>query len=201
MPEITRRVALHGDLTTAGGVVIAPGDNNTVMGRQVALADDKVECPSCKTTGFIRSVPPTPAQSHHGRQFAYGGDICICGCHPPPRVIASVKNWSASNFRVPIAMDALAADWLISEGHQPSECGLGFDQTVLLKDKSGHPLKSMPYRITLESGQTIEGVTDSAGCTEKVYSNSGEVAQIEAPYYGNTQCSADSAYGSDACGC
>jgi hypothetical protein len=89
MPEITRTVALHGDLTTQGGVVIAPGDNNTVMDRQIALAGDKVECPACNTTGFIRSVPPTPDQSHHGRQFSGEKPIYVYAVTTPSQVLLS----------------------------------------------------------------------------------------------------------------
>jgi uncharacterized Zn-binding protein involved in type VI secretion len=199
--DVGRRVARNGDLTTAKGVVIAPGDNNTVMGRQIALEGDKIHCPACKTTGVIRSAPPSPEQYHHGTRFAYGGDLCICGCHPPPRIIASVTNWSASNFKVPIELNPAAADWLIFEGHTPADCGLSFDQTVLLKDKSGNALKNLPYRITLQDGRTVEGVTDASGSTEKIYSNEADVAKIEAPYYGNTEHSTDAAHGSDACGC
>jgi uncharacterized Zn-binding protein involved in type VI secretion len=199
--QISRRVARHGDLTTNQGVVIAPGNYNTVMGLQVALAGDKIECPACKTTGYIRSAPPSPEQYYNDRRFAYGGDLCICGCHPPPRIIASVTNWSASNFKVSIALDPAAADWLISEGHQPAEYGLAFDQTVLLKDKTGKPLCDMPYRITLADGRTVVGVTNASGLTEKIYSNTGDVAHVEAPYYGNTERPADTTHGPDTCGC
>jgi type VI secretion system secreted protein VgrG len=76
------------------------------------------------------------------------------------------------------------------------------DLVFVLNDEiTGKPKPDTPYRIKLESGLTVKGVTDSQGMTQKVSSNKPEKATIEAPYYGDTTSDTHSDCGSDACSC
>lgn len=196
-----RNVVRHGDETTAGGSVIAPGSNHTVFGKQIALEGDSVSCPACNSTGLIKSVAPKAENYHDGRRYAFGGDLCMCLCATPPRLIATCPQWTVSSFKTPIAQTPDAADWLIFAGHTPHEHGLAFDRFVALKDKAGNPLANASYKITLATGHTFVGTTDAAGHTEKVFSNADHTATIEAPYYGNTDDTTHTPHGSDTCGC
>ncbi|WER46549.1 PAAR domain-containing protein [Cupriavidus sp. WKF15] len=82
---------VQGDRTTSNGIVVGANDARmTQMGVPLALEGDAVWCPACKTTGHILCVGPRHANSFHGRKDALDGDLCICRCDPPPRLIHSM---------------------------------------------------------------------------------------------------------------
>ncbi len=61
------------------------------------------------------------------------------------------------------------------------------DLHFLVQDEiTGKPLANIPYKITLENGKSVEGITDESGLTEKISDNSSTIATLEAPYYGNS---------------
>ncbi len=202
MGDFNRYFIRDGDTTTAGGVVAATGTHMPIYGLSVALEGDSVQCPACKSTGHIKCVPPIRrATGHANKQLSVEGDLCICSCLSPPTLIASQKQASAGYSAAEIASAPGAVTWLAQVGGSLAAFGYTFDRVVVLKDRSGSLLKNLPYKITLETGQEFEGVTDDAGQTEKVSSTQAHTAKIEAPYYGNTKHSADAAHGSDTCGC
>lgn len=201
MADAVRRIVRNGDKTTAGGTVIAPGTNYTVMGKQIANVHCQVECTACNRTGSIQSVPPMPTYFDYGGiRAAFDGDLCICGCSPHPRLLSSLDNWSASSYEAPIAVTPAAADWLLFAGHKPEEHGL--DHTIqfhAVNKKSGKAIAGARYKITLSDGSEHIGETDAAGMTKKIYANSNLNAKIEVPYHGNSSSEFDDH--SDSCGC
>jgi uncharacterized Zn-binding protein involved in type VI secretion len=85
-----RYLILNGDKTTANGTVQATSTTVQLNGQDVAHEGDSVACPSCNTTGRIqcdgqRQMMTAP----DGRHAALSEDLCICGCDPPPKLIAS----------------------------------------------------------------------------------------------------------------
>ncbi len=201
MGDFNRFFICDGDVTTAGGVVMASGTHMPIDGRPVALEGDGVKCPACKSTGHIQCVPPMrPITGHANKQLSVEGDLCICQCPSPPRLIASQKQVSMGCSAPEVASTSGAAAWLAHAGGSLAVFGYIFDRVVVLQDKSGNPLKNLPYKITLETGQVFEGVTDEVGQTEKVCSTQAHTATIEAPYYGSTNHSAHATLGSDTCG-
>lgn len=202
MADFHRYWVRNGDTTTAGGEVMATGAHMPVDGRAMAFEGDPVRCPACNSIGVIKCVPPLRRSTGHaGTQMAVEGDLCMCQCPVPPRLVASQRSYSMGFSAGDIATTAGAAAWLAHAGGSLAEFGYKFDRYVVLRDKSGSPHKNMPYRITLETGQVFEGVTDEAGHTEKVFSTTAQTATIEVPYYGNTHDTAHAAHGPDACGC
>lgn len=203
MADAVRTIVRNGDKTTAGGTVIAPGTNFTLMGKQIANVQCQVQCPSCNSTGSIQSVPPMPTFFDYGGiRAAFDGDLCICGCSPHPRLIASLpaSQFSASSYEAPIASTPTAADWLLSAGHAPEEHGLNHAvQFHTIDKKSGKPLSGASYKITLSDGSEHKGETDAQGLTKKVYANSNLQAKIEVPYHGDS--SSESDQHSENCGC
>jgi uncharacterized Zn-binding protein involved in type VI secretion len=202
MGDFNRYFIRDGDTTTAGGQVIGTGTHMPIYGRYIALEGDSVKCPACNSTGVIQCVPPMrTATGHANKQFSVEGDLCICQCPSPPKLIASQKQASAGYSAAEIASTSGAAAWLAHVGGSLAEFGYSFDRVVVLKDRSGNLLKNLPYKVTLETGQEFQGVTDDAGQTEKVFSTQAHTAKIEAPYYGNPNHTAHAAHGSDTCGC
>lgn len=68
-------------------------------------------------------------------------------------------------------------------------------------EETGAPLANVPYKLTLVGGTSITGTTDGNGMTEKVSSNTTQIAQIEVPYHGDSSSATYSNLGCDACGC
>jgi len=202
MGDFNRYFICHGDLTTAGGIVNATGSHMPIYGRSVALEGDSVQCPACKSTGHIQCAPPMrPITGHANKQLSVGGDLCICGCQPPPRLIASQNQASAGFSAAEVATTSGASAWLAHVGGDLVAHGYTFDRFVVIKDEAGHPVRNIPYRITLADGKQIEGITNEAGQTQKVFSTTAQTATIEAPYYGNPTHTANATHGSDTCSC
>lgn len=202
MGDFKRYWVRQGDTTTAGGEVLASGSHMPVDGKAVALEGDAVNCPACNSTGVIKCVPPVrPATGHAKKQLSVDGDLCLCNCPVPPRLVASQKSYCMAFSASDVASTSGAATWLAYAGGSLADFGYSFDRVLVLKDKSGQLLQNLPYKITLETGQEFEGVTDAFGQTEKVFSTQAHTAKIEAPYYGNTDPTTYTAQGPDSCGC
>lgn len=77
-----------GASTTAGGTVISASSLLALDGVKVALEGDQVSCPACGSTGIIGLDGPRLSTRHDGRQYALDGDLCLCRCDPPPRLVA-----------------------------------------------------------------------------------------------------------------
>jgi len=76
------------------------------------------------------------------------------------------------------------------------------DLHFLVQDEvTGRPLANIPYKITLENGKSVEGITNEYGITEKINDNSASIATLEAPYYGNNTSSVNTGDEYSACGC
>ena len=77
-----------------------------------------------------------------------------------------------------------------------------YDLHFLVQDeKTGKPLADIPYRLTLETGREIRGVTDQQGLTETIDADSALIAKLEVPYYGDSTSGSHAHHEHDACGC
>ena len=70
---------------------------------------------------------------------------------------------------------------------------------LVLDQKSGQPMGHTPYRLSLETGQCITGLTDHRGHTQKLSGNSPLLVTLEIPYHGDRTSSLDPRSGSDTC--
>ncbi|WP_231408863.1 PAAR domain-containing protein [Ralstonia solanacearum] len=94
-----RYVILSVDKTTAGGIVQAKTTTLRLNGTHVAHENDDIACPACHSTGKIQcsGEPRQPMTGPDGRRIALNDDLCICGCQPPPRLVASQTFVGASD--------------------------------------------------------------------------------------------------------
>lgn len=77
-----------------------------------------------------------------------------------------------------------------------------YDLHFLVKDeKTGKPLSGIPYKLTLETGEQVTGITDANGLTETIDSDELVIAKLEAPYYGDSTSSTHTHDEHSACGC
>lgn len=78
-----------GASTTAGGKVITASANGSINGVQIALENDLIFCPACKSQGKILCVGPRIPEAWNGKQIALGDDLCVCACPTPPKLVAN----------------------------------------------------------------------------------------------------------------
>lgn len=78
----------HGAKTTADGIVKASSTYYALDGVPVAREGDPVDCPTCGTEGVIQCVAPRLRDQVESKECALSDDLCICGCSPPPKLLA-----------------------------------------------------------------------------------------------------------------
>jgi len=149
------------DKTTAGRVVTEGLAGFTMDDKLAAFDTASVWCPVCKVEGQIAIVGPRrPFTLPNNREIAMEGDLCLCQCTPPPRLLASQD----------VAWMQFENDELARMGY--AENGLirsAYDEQFTLRDHhTGQPLAHKSYRITSASGQIIQGITDANGTTQRV---------------------------------
>jgi len=84
-----RYLILLGAKTTAGGTVKTATSFMSFNSVKYVLDGDLVDCPACGKQGVIKCVPPRLQATYNGKQYALEHDLCMCGCSPPPRLIAN----------------------------------------------------------------------------------------------------------------
>jgi uncharacterized Zn-binding protein involved in type VI secretion len=82
-----------GAATDAGGKVVTASSSVMLDGVHRALEGDLVDCPHCHTQGRIAPDGPRLAASEDGRMPALENDLCVCGCQPSPRLMASQERY------------------------------------------------------------------------------------------------------------
>ena len=90
-----RACILRLDRTTAGGIVLDAIEDTGVGERGMSYIGARVQCPVCGTVGCIEaSGLRDEANAIDGKLPALENDLCRCGCTPPPRLIASQRDWT-----------------------------------------------------------------------------------------------------------
>jgi len=173
----TRGMIVVGDETTAGGVVIEGSPKSTIKSKAVALQGHAIRCLACNSIGRIQLVPPLAGAPVDGVEVALDGDLCICGCNPPPRLISSNKDFASHGFSADELGDSAAAPWLAYAGYDPAKFALPLNEQFQMQDATGKPLAGMYFSVKQPRGAVVHGTTDSRGRTER-YQTEG-VAHIE----------------------
>ena len=150
-----------GASTTADGTVTSASALVSINGVRIALEGDKVDCPTCGSTGVIRCVGPRIPERYNGKQVALENDLCICNCPRPPRLVAN------QTTKAQFVGDG-DTRWVAPKNLEEGKHGAAYDQRFQLLDHLTHvPLARQPYR--LKHGSTIvEGLTDDDGYTAPI---------------------------------
>ena len=98
--QMRRHHITEGARTTADGVVTSASSAVSLNGVRLALEGDEISCHTCGSTGTIRCTGPRTAERYDGKPVALEGDLCICNCATPPKLIPS------QNFRYQALDDA-----------------------------------------------------------------------------------------------
>jgi uncharacterized Zn-binding protein involved in type VI secretion len=159
---MSKRYYIHvGDKTTTGGVVITGLSTITWHDHICSFDGDKIQCPACKSIGTIKIAGTRISHTgSHDKEMALDGDLCICKCKPPPRLIASQSIYMTEG--VPTAFNLKS--W-------------SYDERFILKDTDDVVLVNMPYTIKLENSKLIHGETDEYGQTSRYFTeNPSEIS-------------------------
>ncbi|MBP7564692.1 MAG: PAAR domain-containing protein [Burkholderiaceae bacterium] len=173
---MTRSWIRQGDSTTSQGVVLTGLATMTHDGLPMAFEGDSVSCPACKSTGVIQCVGERiPFKGPHGREAALEGDLCICRCTPPPRLVAGQRSATSEGWTAYAEKD----DHGFFAGRDPYRAPDPAQRRFLVVDQhSGEPLPNRRYRLTYPGG-VAEGRTDADGQTEWVSGVDGDEITIE----------------------
>jgi len=193
-----------GDPTDHGGVVIGSTQTTDTFGKRLARVGDQVTCPK-KGHGTTVIVTGDPTMIVDGAPVARHGDKCACGA-----TLISGQVVSGVGEGGGVASSARTAQRAADATHMPKGLVSRFvppedpthDMHFLVRDaETRQPLPNMPYRLLLDDGHTVTGVTDNNGLTEKIQSTGVQIAHIEVPYHGQNKSAAHADLGHDACGC
>lgn len=173
-----------GATTTAGGKVIGASAFMSINGARMALEGDKVSCPACNADGIIQLDGPRVSERFNNRQVALSGDLCMCKCKPPPKLVnTQTCKYQMVDPQAASAGAAGSADGAPAGAAKPAGRYPGDVLPLrLLHPRTQAPLASLDYRLELQ-GQVIEGTTDDQGCTRPL--NADERASLLAWHVGD----------------
>jgi hypothetical protein len=171
-----RRVAVVGDQLSTGGQIdhyegplCAWGDG----GHQVALIGGSAYCETCKSTGVIAKAGGPRRINFMGETEA-DGDIVLCNCETPPRIVAKLagESWCDDEDYSAVAR---ATSGPQSFAGQRATC----DEQYTLMDSQRRPLAGVRYRVRVGSNIVASGVTDSQGITQRIATDAAKRLVLE----------------------
>lgn len=199
MPEIIRK----GDPTSHGGTVLEGSLLDICMGQPIAYIGHLVHCPKCR--GNFPIAEGVTTTTFYGKGVAVAGMKTSCGAILIATQFTDTVDWGGgggdSGSTAAAVQESLASFAAKdTEALTPISTSPSYDLFFHVKhDSTGNSLSNMPYKITLDDGREFQGVTDNNGHTEKVFSDSAQIAKIEVPYYDDS--AAHTPIESDACSC
>jgi len=157
---MSRRFIVVGDATTGGGTVITGSPFTDIDGIPVSRINDKATCTTHK--GVFPIVSGDVTIIIDGQPVAREGDYLACGC----RLIAG-RQFRAFTDDGPAA-GAAVADAMRQRNSTPSTTAAGYDEAVRFLSHEGNPLGRLNYKLFLDDGAVVSGVTDEDGTTARV---------------------------------
>ena len=150
-----------GSPTTAGGKVITASSAISINGAKVALEGDSVSCPVCKSEGKIRCDGPRLREFFGEKKVALDGDLCMCGCPTPPRLIAT------QTLRSQILDGEEAEQWAreleaAKAVHAMPGGSAHRGHAAFVDERSNRPVESASYTLASKQGAMTD-VNDTKG--------------------------------------
>jgi hypothetical protein len=170
-----RRIACVGDKLERGGEILAYSGPVFALGNaghQVALIGKTAFCQACKSTGTIAKAGG-PKRLNFMGETAADGDIVLCRCSTPPKIVAALsgESWCDDDIETkgaceppPLgAMSAAVIAGLLSD--TASSELRKFNDRYMLRDQRGEPISGAGYAMERANGKFEYGVTDQQGHT------------------------------------
>lgn len=160
-----RRIAVVGDqLDTGGQIESYSGPIFTIgdAGHQVALIGGAAYCEECRSTGVIVK-DGGPRRINFMGETAADGDIVLCNCATPPRIVARLADNSWCDDE-----DYGAATSSTNAPRSAVEQRAIYDEQYTLAGSQGRPLAGVRYRVRIGVQIVLSGVTDASGKTQRI---------------------------------
>jgi uncharacterized Zn-binding protein involved in type VI secretion len=172
-----RRIAVVGDqLDTGGQIEPYAGPPFMWHGHQVALIGGSAYCTTCKSAGRIAKTGG-PRRLEFMGETAADGDIVLCECSPPPRIVAKLAGESWCNDEAE-AYAAREARRSIETARGGSNTTAPYDERFTLRDCEGRVLANVHYRIVVDGERIITGTTNGGGQTERIATQGASRLQL-----------------------
>ena len=166
-----------GDEPETGGAIESSGARYTIMGHEVALIGALVHCNACNSSGPLVKAGGPRRPWHRGVEVAHEGDIVLCKCGQPPRMIATMQSTSRNDDMVE-SMGNVS-----THRHAPTLPSASleiFDESFVLRDRQTHrALAHVRYRVRSSSGVVGHGITDASGRIARIQTSRAENITIE----------------------
>lgn len=201
---MSRPFIVIGDRTDHGGMVVGSTLTTDTHGKRLARVGDQVTCPK-KGHGTTLIVTGDLTMIVDGAPVARHGDKCACGATLISSQVVSTVGADGGDTSV-VAGDPQTASLprhpaglfssLLPDSHE-------YDIHFAVRDQeTGQCLSGVPYKITLEDGRSLTGVTDERGLTDKIGSDKQQKATLEVHYHGDdTDSGAHTPNRYDTCCC
>lgn len=157
-----------GDEPETGGTIAPyPSRPFTISGHQVAIIGGKAFCAACKSTGIIAKAGGPRRVKHGENEVALDGDILLCKCPRPPRMLATKQSMArhedigGGNGKYANAQDI-----------EPAPCALFYDEQIQTTGRGAST--GYPYFIDVTDGQQFAGCLDESGRLPRVYTASAD---------------------------
>jgi len=165
-----------GDKASCGGTVVEGDQTSLSYGKPHSFQGARLSCrKNCGIAeGHQTSVLPNGrAKVIHGMKTTGG-----CPLVSPLNGIDGVENQSGQESPAAFVPDGKGS-WR-GMNPPPGEHGQAYDEYfVLLDEKNGTPARNRYYRITLATGQVIEGYSDAEGRTQYAATEKSVPLKIE----------------------
>ena len=167
---------VEGDKTTADGVVqphTGAGATFKWHGKTKSYVGDKVLCKACQSVGVIEASGSRLSFSVNGLMPALGGDLCICKCSPPPKLVHSqMVFFEMVGDEVTIAVPHSAN---MTEMRNPKI----YNIAMQFVREDGTPYVNFAYTARHKrTGQVHTGVTNNEGFTETFFSDAPDEYEV-----------------------
>lgn len=156
---MNRRFACVGDTLERGGQVLpCAGSKNLIRGHQVALIGGQALCKACKSVGTIAKAGG-PRRMNFMGEVALDGDIVLCGCSNPARILAKLAGeaW----------YDDMAAP--TSQLSQPANVGQASEDEIfyeIVEAKTDLPVAGMVYKLWSDGQELFDKKSFDEGKTQ-----------------------------------
>ncbi|MFM0732409.1 PAAR domain-containing protein [Paraburkholderia sediminicola] len=162
-----RLVLCAGDQPETGGYIepMAVGVPSSIMGHPVAFIGGAAFCNACSSVGVIAKAGGPRRRKHCGTEIALEGDILLCKCPTPPRMVAATQSISRHNDMAE-SMGTVTSS-RTSNGEVSSVAKDAYDEQI--EAKQGRLFEGYPYFIETEDGRVFSGRLDSGRLLPRVY--------------------------------
>lgn len=151
-----------GATTTSGGTVVSASSHVSINGMRIAVEDDLVSCPVCKSRGKIQCIDPRIPETWNGKKVALENDLCVCKCSKLPKLIPN-QTLRCQNLADQSGNPSVDPQ---SEAFDKTTLDDMFDDKFILVDADTDvPMRHTEYAVKRENGSIEFGTTDELGHT------------------------------------